>query len=103
MSTAVIQGSSGGLGCAFAQHVLKNTGLKIYALTHRSAKELEERLGGKHDRLTVVDGIDVREEGSLEKAAGLVKEREGKEDIRLIACFAGIVGHCSSSHVPYET
>ena len=91
MSTAVVQGSSGGLGFAFTQHLLKSTSLKVYALTRSSAQQLEQRLGGKHDRLTVLSEVDVREEDALEKAASKVKEREGKEDVRLIACFAGVV------------
>lgn len=91
MSTAVVQGSSGGLGIAFTRHLLKNTSLKVYALTRSSAQQLEERLGGKHDRLTVLDGVDVREEDAIEKAAGRVKERERKSDVRLLACFAGVV------------
>ncbi|ORX33647.1 hypothetical protein BD324DRAFT_666222 [Kockovaella imperatae] len=90
MSTAVIQGSSGGLGFALTQHVLKHTSLNVFALTHRSAKELQERLG-HHERLTVLDRVDIRDEGTLEKAASTVRERQGNDSVRLIACFAGVL------------
>lgn len=99
MSVAIVQGSSGGLGAALAKHLLTNTSLKVYALTHRSSsKELKEQLGGASDRLTVLEGIDVKEEESLHKAAEAVKGREGKGSVRLVACLAGVVS--LSFHVP---
>ena len=79
--SAVIQGASGGLGFALARHVLKRTDLKLYALT-RSKSELEARL--QHDRCEVLE-VDVKDEGSIQRAAAVVK------DVRLIACMAGIV------------
>ena len=95
MSIAVVQGASGGLGAALTKHLLSSTSFKVYALTHRqSAKELSERIGGSTDRLTVLEGVDVQEEGSLEKAARTVKEQEGKASVRLVACLAGMV--CTS-------
>jgi NAD(P)-dependent dehydrogenase (short-subunit alcohol dehydrogenase family) len=96
MSVAVIQGSSTGLGLALAQHILRKTNLKVYALTHqKSQQEVERRISaggdGFGERLTVISGVDVREEGGLEKAAGTVQEREGKGSVRLVACLAGVV------------
>jgi NAD(P)-dependent dehydrogenase (short-subunit alcohol dehydrogenase family) len=100
MSIAVIQGCSGGLGKALTSHLLKNTSLKVYALTHRSgsaASDLEshflegEVAGDGKSRLSVVEGVDVGEEDGLRRAAEMVEEREGKGTVRLIACMAGIV------------
>jgi NAD(P)-dependent dehydrogenase (short-subunit alcohol dehydrogenase family) len=96
MSVAVIQGTSGGIGLPLAQHILKNTSLKLYALTHRSsARDIEDQLSSTikdaKNRLTVLTDIDVRKESTLERAANIVKEREGKGSVRLIACLAGIV------------
>ena len=92
MSVAVIQGASGGLGLALAKRLLTHTSLKVYALTHRqSHADLTERLGGESERLTVLDGVDVQDETSLESAAGVVKSREGKGSVRLVACLAGVV------------
>lgn len=96
MSIAVIQGVSGGIGLPLAQHILKNTSLKLYALTHKSStREIEEQLhsigGGARDRVTVLGNVDLREEGEIEKAAEIIKEREGKGSVRLVSCLAGIV------------
>ena len=44
MSAAIIQGASGGQGLALASHLLRHTGLRVYALTHGKAKVLEEKL-----------------------------------------------------------
>ncbi len=92
MSVAIVQGAGGGLGTAFTKHLLSHTSLKVYALTHRqSASELSEHLGGKSDNLTVLDGVNVQDEGSLEKAAETVNQREGKRSVRLVTCLAGVV------------
>lgn len=92
MSVAVIQGASGGIGRGLVSHLLRNTGLKVYALTSGNAKSLEGDLGkDASERLTVVDGVDIKEEGGLEKAAKMVQDREGKGSVRLVACMAGIV------------
>ena len=92
MSVAVIQGASGGLGLALTRRVLAHTSLKVYALTHRqSLTDLTDQLGGESERLTVLDGVDVQNEASLESAAGVVKSREGKGSVRLVACLAGVV------------
>jgi NAD(P)-dependent dehydrogenase (short-subunit alcohol dehydrogenase family) len=90
MSVAVVQGGSGGLGLALTKHLLAHTSLKVYALTHRSAKDLAEKFNDE-DRLTVLGDVDVREETGLEQAAKTVSSREGKDSVRLIACLAGIV------------
>lgn len=99
MSVAVIQGASGGLGRGLAAHILRNTSMKVYALTHQSSttdlkRYLESESDGKglKDRLSVIGDVDLAEENGLEKAAGMVREREGKGSVRLIACLAGIVG-----------
>ena len=92
MSVAVIQGASGGVGLALTKHLLSATSLKVYALTHgKSSSELIDRLGGESDRLTVLDGVDVQEERSLEAAASTVRQREGSGNVRLVACLAGTV------------
>jgi NAD(P)-dependent dehydrogenase (short-subunit alcohol dehydrogenase family) len=100
MSVAIIQGASGGQGLALASHLLRHTGLRVYALTHGKAKVLEEKLvsesgegkgSGSGERLSVLGGVDIREEDGLEKAAKTVREREGKSSVRLVACMAGIV------------
>jgi len=94
MSVAVVQGSSGGLGLALTQHLLKYTSMKVYALTHRSSRDLQEKLEalpGTSDRLSVIGEVDVREERTLEDVAKTVLEREGKGSVRLVACLAGIV------------
>lgn len=96
MSVAVIQGASGGLGRGLAAHILRNTNLKVYALTHQSSttdleRHLESEAGDVKDRLSVIGGVDLSQEDGLQKAAETVKEREGKASVRLIACLAGIV------------
>ena len=94
MSIAVVQGSSGGLGLALTKHLLAHTSLKVYALTHRPSRDLEEKLAdqrGGTDRLSVIGGVDVREERTLEDVAQTVLDREGKGSVRLVACLAGIV------------
>ncbi|ODN76742.1 hypothetical protein, variant [Cryptococcus amylolentus CBS 6039] len=105
MSVAVIQGASGGLGASLTRHILRHTNLSVYALTQQpSSSRLKdtildslpsgERGKGKlstSERLTVVDSVDVREEDGLERAKGLVKEREGEESVRLVVCLAGIL------------
>jgi NAD(P)-dependent dehydrogenase (short-subunit alcohol dehydrogenase family) len=99
MSVAIIQGAAGSQGLALASHILRHTGLKVYALTHGKAKHVEEELykaGGKEDRLTVLGDVDVKEETGLEKAAKTVGEREGKGSVRLVACMAGVVRWTSS-------
>ncbi|WWC68730.1 uncharacterized protein I206_102664 [Kwoniella pini CBS 10737] len=100
MSVAVIQGASGSLGLALARHILQNTGLTVYALTHRpdsKVSDITDRIlegisddAGK-ERLTVVDDVDIRNEKGLSKAAKLVEQREGADRIRLIACMAGVL------------
>ena len=90
MSVAVVQGGSGGLGLALTKHLLAHTSLKVYALTHRPAKDLTEKFDAP-DRLTVLGDVDVREERGLEDAASTISAREGKDSVRLIACLAGIV------------
>ena len=101
MSVAIIQGTTGGLGLVLTRHILSNTSLKVYALTHKqSSQELIDKLGGKSDRLTILDGVNLKEEGSLQSAAETVKGREGSASVRLVACLAGIVRtdkHCSHS------
>lgn len=96
MSIAVIQGASGGLGLNLTRHILANTSLKVYALTHRSSSDVEKKIlsnapSGISDRLSVLGEVDVREERGLEDVASTIKEREGKGSIRLVACLAGIV------------
>lgn len=96
MSVAIIQGASGGLGRGLAAHILRNTSMKVYALTHQSSttdlqRHLESEGKDVKDRLSVIGGVDLAEENGLEKAAGTVREREGKASVRLIACLAGIV------------
>lgn len=97
MSVAVIQGASGGLGLNLTRHILANTSLKVYALTHRASSDVQERIlanapSGISERLSVVGEVDVREENGLEKVAGTIKQRDGKGSVRLVACLAGIVG-----------
>ncbi|WVF66970.1 hypothetical protein IAT40_001713 [Kwoniella sp. CBS 6097] len=100
MSVAVIQGASGALGLALSRHILQHTNLKVYALTHKSTSaenELFANICGDldpskgRDRLAVFGDVDVREEAGLERAASIVAEREGKAQVRLIACMAGIL------------
>jgi NAD(P)-dependent dehydrogenase (short-subunit alcohol dehydrogenase family) len=93
MSVAIIQGASGGQGIALTSYILRHTGMKVYALTHGQGSAIKDHAGelAKGDRLTVIDGVDLKEERGLEDAAKMVKEREGKAAVRLIACFAGIV------------
>ena len=98
MSVAIIQGASGGQGLALAGHILKNTGLKVYALTHGKGEAIKDL--GSSDRLTVIPGVNVKEERAMEDAARMVKEREGKAAVRLIACMAGIVRHASRTPPP---
>ncbi|WWD16574.1 hypothetical protein CI109_101002 [Kwoniella shandongensis] len=96
MSVAIVQGCSSGLGLALTQHILRHTNLTVYALTHQStSSEFRDRIavnvGKGKERLTVLSGVDVREERGLEKAAETVKEREGKGSVRLVACLAGVL------------
>ena len=95
MSTAIVQGASGGLGSALAAHLLKTTSLKVYALTSRSASDLQTKLSegveGAKERLTVIGDVDVTQEDSLARAADQVRGETGEHDVRLIACLAGIV------------
>lgn len=96
MSAAIIQGASGGLGRGLAAHILRNTSLKVYALTHQSSttdlqRHLEQEGKDAKDRLAVIGDIDLAHEDGLEKAAKTVEDREGKASVRLIACLAGIV------------
>jgi NAD(P)-dependent dehydrogenase (short-subunit alcohol dehydrogenase family) len=101
MSVAIIQGASGGQGLALASHLLRHTGLRVYALSRGKAKVLEEKLAAESgegtgsrsggERLSVIGGVDIREEDGLQKAAKTVREREGKSSVRLVACMAGIV------------
>ncbi|ODN97411.1 rossman fold oxidoreductase [Cryptococcus wingfieldii CBS 7118] len=105
MSVAVVQGASGGLGASLTRHILRHTNLSVYALTQQpSASRLEDTIldflpsgvGDKgklstSERLTVVDSVDIREEDGLERAKGLVKEREGEGSVRLVVCLAGIL------------
>ncbi|OCF74899.1 hypothetical protein I204_03742 [Kwoniella mangroviensis CBS 8886] len=100
MSIAIIQGASGSLGSALARYILKNTNLSVYALTHRprsgeghlSSKLLEGDIKGKgKERLSVVGGVDVRNEDGLARAAEIVRGREGQGRVRLIACMAGVL------------
>jgi NAD(P)-dependent dehydrogenase (short-subunit alcohol dehydrogenase family) len=92
MSVAIIQGASGGQGLALTAHIIRNTGLKVYALTHGKGDAIKSAIGQEaSDRLTVIPGVDLKEERGLEDAAKTVKEREGKAAVRLIACMAGIV------------
>lgn len=96
MSVAIIQGASGGQGRLLARHILRNTGLKVYALTHASNPgELRDYLsdGSKDagERLQVVENVSVDEERSLEDAAKRVKEDVGESSVRLVACLAGVV------------
>jgi NAD(P)-dependent dehydrogenase (short-subunit alcohol dehydrogenase family) len=93
MSVAIIQGASGGQALALTSHILRNTGMRVYALTHGKGSGIQDHLGdlAKGDRLTVINGVDLKEERGLEDAAKMVKEREGKAAVRLVACFAGIV------------
>lgn len=95
MSVAIVQGASGGQGLALTAHLLKHTSLKVYALTHGKGERLQDL--GKSDRLTVLPGVDIKEERDMEDAAKTVKEREGKAAVRLIACMAGIVCACCTS------
>ena len=103
MSVAVIQGASGGLGSAFTRHLLRNTSLKAYAITHRSKSELgwnphEDLTQGQRDRLIMLDGVDSTQEEALVKVQKEVSDREGNGSVRLIACFAGVVSHQSTDH-----
>lgn len=105
MSVAIIQGASGGLGRGLASHILRNTSLKVYALTHQSSTtDLERHLEsegkgkGASERLSVIGNIDLTQEDGLEKAAHTVRNREGKASVRLIACLAGIVSISHHSH-----
>jgi NAD(P)-dependent dehydrogenase (short-subunit alcohol dehydrogenase family) len=99
MSVAIIQGASGGQGLALTAHILKHTSLRVYALTHGKGDSIRSSTE-KSDRLTVIDGVDVREERALENAAKTVREREGKAAVRLIACLGGVVRHLCSRPVP---
>ncbi|WWC87783.1 uncharacterized protein L201_002675 [Kwoniella dendrophila CBS 6074] len=99
MSVAIIQGASGSIGFALAQHILRHTNLSVYALTHQPKSqetELSERIfQGSNikdkERLSVLGEIDISEERGLQDAAKLVEEREGKDKVRLITCMAGIL------------
>ncbi|WVO13256.1 hypothetical protein L204_100869 [Cryptococcus depauperatus] len=99
MSVAIIQGASGGLGVALTRHFLQHTNLKIYALTHQAASSQLVDVASPgtrpgrsiNDRLTVVEKVDVREESGLERAAEMVKSREGNGVVRAIVCLAGVL------------
>ncbi|KAK8861517.1 hypothetical protein IAR55_002338 [Kwoniella newhampshirensis] len=96
MSVAIVQGSSSGLGLALTRHILRNTNLTVYALTHQSSStnvrdRITSNLDKGKERLTVLSEIDVREERGLEKAAETVRHREGKGCVRLVACLAGVL------------
>lgn len=101
MATAIIQGSSSGLGQELAKYLLNNTALSVVALTHRKGLDvrnaiLSDSSGSNHpDRLTVIDGVDVTEEQGLEKAAKRIEEQGSKGNVRLIACLAGVVSRLS--------
>jgi NAD(P)-dependent dehydrogenase (short-subunit alcohol dehydrogenase family) len=104
MSIAIIQGCSGGLGKALTSHLLKNTSLKVYALTHRSgsaASDLEshflegEVAGDGKSRLSVVEGVDVGEEDGLRRAAEMAYSVYGWYCERLLEiALWGWVGGC---------
>ncbi|RXK41322.1 hypothetical protein M231_01472 [Tremella mesenterica] len=92
MSVAIVQGSAGGLGLALTTHLLRHTSLKVYALTHGSASDLESKLSHlPAERVKVIGKVDVTEESSLQKAAEQVREETGANQVRLIACLAGIL------------
>ncbi|EGF99775.1 uncharacterized protein MELLADRAFT_40089 [Melampsora larici-populina 98AG31] len=89
---AVIQGSSKGIGLSFARYILKNTDLKVVA-TSQNPKHAREailaNLKSADDRLTTVE-LDVRREETIEKAAGLVKDRFGRQ-LRLLINVSGVL------------
>lgn len=101
MSIAVVQGASGGLGRGLATHILRNTSLKVYALTHQSSttdlqRHLESESGvtDLKDRLTIIGDVDLSQEDGIGRSASIVRDREGKASVRMIACLAGIVSCC---------
>lgn len=102
MSTAIIQGATGGLGSPLIRFLLTQTKLNVIGLTSKSSstssiqqvtKTLTDGIKGEvGDRLKVVGGVDLMDEGSVERAREEVEEvMKGKKDVRLLVCLAGEV------------
>lgn len=94
-----------GLGLPLSRYILQNTSLSVVALTSRRSNRVKDDIlskvdGGSqpalHDRLRVIEGVDLLDERSIERAA---KEAEVGKSVRLVTCFAGEVRHtCGSCH-----
>lgn len=80
MTTAIIQGASGGIGLPLTRYLLANTGLNVIALTSRAGSSAAQELKGKildgneaassaQDRLEVVSDVDCTREDALQRAA----------------------------------
>lgn len=77
MTTAIIQGASGGIGLPLTRYLLAHTGLNVIALTSKTgssaAKDLKTKIaesGGStiEDRLEVISDVDCTREDALQRA-----------------------------------
>jgi NAD(P)-dependent dehydrogenase (short-subunit alcohol dehydrogenase family) len=91
-SVTVIQWSSQGIGLQFARLLLKNTNLKVAALSRRPTEARDAILSGldvDKERLLPLE-VDVKKEDSLQAAAQDVQNKFGKENLRLLINVSGI-------------
>ena len=100
MSVALIQGGGGSIGSQFARHLLARTSLNVVATSrdvNASRSLILSGMDSYKDRLTVLD-MDARDEATIEKASGTVKERFGGASLRLLLNVSGVVSD-SQAHI----
>ncbi|GAA5838760.1 hypothetical protein JCM11251_006729 [Rhodosporidiobolus azoricus] len=95
MSVAVIQGAGGALGSHFARALLHKTKLSIVATSRdpsAAKRTILEGADGEIDesRLKVVE-MDIKEEGSIRKAAEEVKKEHGEKSLRFLLNASGVL------------
>jgi NAD(P)-dependent dehydrogenase (short-subunit alcohol dehydrogenase family) len=103
MSVALIQGAGGSFGSHFARHLLSCTSLNVVAASRNpdaTRRTILEGGGLDEKRLSVLE-MDVREEGTIEKAAKQVETRFGGASLRILLNVSGVVscGSCWSRGV----
>ncbi|KAG7528920.1 hypothetical protein FFLO_05877 [Filobasidium floriforme] len=100
MSTAIIQGATGGLGLPLVKLLLEKTQLNVIALTSKSkpsssASSSSSSLSASskilsHPRVKLINSVDLLDEQTVQRAADEVKDiLGGKKDVRLVVCLAG--------------
>lgn len=93
-SVALIQGSSGALGSHFARALLTRTNLQIVATSRDPSRAkrtiLEGVEGADESRLKVLE-MDIKEEGSIKKAAEEVRKEYGDKSLRFLLNASGVL------------